>query len=71
MTITLSPQKVYDNLTHLEEVDAVRGASYRKQAFEVLTNPNVNPSWKQAIGDRLNQSNRLLALLTVEPDESY
>ncbi|WP_416675288.1 hypothetical protein [Egbenema bharatensis] len=40
-------------------------------AQEVLANPEVSLSWRQAISERLNQANRLLAMLTVGRDDSY
>ena len=55
----------------LAEVDMVVGASYRQQAFEVLTNDAINPTWKERICDRLNCANQIQALATVGPDESY
>ena len=69
--MTLSPQTVYENLSHLAEVDMVVGASYRQQAFELLTDDAISPTWKERICDRLNRANQLQALSTVGPDESY
>ncbi|MDB9314596.1 hypothetical protein PN462_15905 [Spirulina sp. CS-785/01] len=70
-TKSLSPQTVYEHLSHLDEADSVHGASYRQEAFEVLSDPKISLKWKTIICDRLLQANQLLALLTVEPDESY
>lgn len=67
----LSPQTVYDNLTRLEQGDIVNSARYREMAQEMLANPNISLSWRQAIADRLNSANRLLAMLTVGIDDSY
>lgn len=68
----LSPQTVYENLTLLDDDNALSSATYREQAFEVLADPSVSLSWRQAIADRLNRANRLLALLTVgSEDDSY
>lgn len=67
----VSPRTVYDNLNLLEQVDTARSALYRRQAQEVLANPNVSLSWRQAIADRLNQANCLLGLRTVGGDDSY
>lgn len=69
--MALSPQAVYENLSHLAEVDIVIGASYRQQAFEMLTDNGISPTWKERICDRLNRANQLQALSTVSPDESY
>ena len=69
--MTLSPQVVYDNLSHLGEVDVVVGASYREQAYVVLTDEEISARWKEVICDRLNRVNQLQALSTVGPDESY
>ena len=68
----LSPQTVYENLTLLDDDNALSSATYREQAWEVLADPSVSLSWRQAIADRLNRANRNLALLTVGPeDDSY
>ncbi len=67
----VSPRKVYDNLQLLEKVDTTRSALFRRQAQEVLADPNVSLSWRQAIADRLNRANHLLALHTVGGDDSY
>ena len=67
----VSPRKVYDNLQLLEKVDTTRSALFRRQAQEVLADPNVSLSWRQAIADRLNHANHLLALHTVGGDDSY
>lgn len=67
----ISPQVVYNNLQLLEQVDTVSSAVYRQQANEILANPSVSLKWRQAIADRLNYANHLLALLTVGNDDSY
>ena len=67
----VSPRTVYDNLKLLEKVDTTQSALYRQQAQEVLADPNISMSWRQAIADRLNQANHLLALLTVGNEDSY
>jgi hypothetical protein len=67
----ISPQMVYDNLRLLEQVDVVTSASYRELAQEVLADPDVSFSWRQAIADRLNQANQLLEMLTVGVNDSY
>ncbi|HEY9301519.1 MAG TPA: hypothetical protein V6D10_15825 [Trichocoleus sp.] len=67
----ISPQIAYDNLKLLERVDIAMSAFYRQQAQEVLADPEVSLTWRQAIADRLNQANHLLALITVGKDDSY
>jgi DNA-binding PadR family transcriptional regulator len=67
----ISPQTVYDNLKLLEQEDVIESAIYRELAQEVLADPKVSLSWRQAIADRLHQANHLLALLTVDKDDSY
>ncbi len=66
-----SPQTVYDNLNQLEQVDIVTSARYRQQAQEVLANPEVSFSWREAIADRLNQANQSLTTFTVSKNDSY
>jgi uncharacterized membrane protein len=67
----ISPQTVYDNLSLLERVDVATSALYRQLAQEVLANPEVSLTWRQAIADRLNRANHLLAMVTVGNDDSY
>jgi hypothetical protein len=67
----ISPQTVYENLDLLEQGDVINSAVYRQLAQDVLANPEVSLSWRQAISERLNQANRLLAMLTVGRDDSY
>jgi hypothetical protein len=68
----VSPQLVYDNLSLLERSDIVHSAHYRVLAQEVLADPTISLSWRQAIADKLNQVNLLLGMQTVGPnDDSY
>jgi hypothetical protein len=67
----ISPQTVYDNLNLLEQADVVKGAVYRQLAQEVLADPAVSLSWRQAIAERLHQANQLISRLTVGVDDSY
>lgn len=67
----ISPQKVYDELQLLENADITNSALYRQHAQEILADPKVSLSWRQAIADRLSQANRLLAITTVETGDSY
>jgi hypothetical protein len=66
-----SLQTIYDNLGLLEQGDVVKSALYRQLAQEVIGDPQVSLSWRQAIADRLQQANHLLAMLTVGKDDSY
>jgi len=68
---TLSPEVVYEHLEHLAEVDPVEGASYRQEAFEVITDETVSPQWQTAICDRLNEANHDLAISETGKKESY
>lgn len=67
----LSPQSVYENLDLLEQVDVSQSADYREQAQEILADPEVSMTWRQAIADRLRQANLLLAKRTVMGGDSY
>lgn len=67
----ISLQTIYDNLNLLEQGDVARSALYRQLAQDVLADPEVSLSWRQAIAERLNQANHLLAMLTVGRDDSY
>lgn len=67
----ISPQTAYDNLQLLDRVDVAKSAFYRQLAQEVLADPEVSLTWRQAIADRLNQvNNHLLATQSVS-DDSY
>lgn len=67
----ISLQTIYDNLNLLEQGDVASSALYRQLAQDVLANPEVSLSWREAIAERLNQANHLLAMLTVGRDDSY
>lgn len=69
--IHISPQAAYENLNLLEQVDVVTSAIYRQLAQEVLADPDVSLSWRQAIAEKLGQANYLLSLVTVTNDDSY
>ena len=68
---TLSPRMVYDNLSHIDEGDTTRSATYRQQAIEVISDHEVSLRWRQAIADRLVHANYLLASITATPEDSY
>lgn len=67
----ISLQTVYDNLNLLEHVDVLESALYRQRAQDILADPDISLSWRQAIAERLHQANRLLAMFTVGQDDSY
>ena len=67
----LSPKTIYENLNDLEKVDVVTSARYRQLAQAVLADPTVNETLRQNIAERLQQANHLLALKSVDGDESY
>lgn len=66
-----SPNTVYENLNSLEKVDVVTSARYRQLAQAVLADPTVSEELRQNIAERLGQANHLLALSSVDGDESY
>lgn len=66
-----SPKTIYENLNDLEKVDVITSARYRQLAQAVLADPTVNETLRQNIAERLQQANHLLALKSVEGDESY
>ena len=66
-----SPKTIYENLNDLEKVDVVTSARYRQLAQAILADPTVNEALRQNIAERLEQANHLLAISSVEGDESY
>ncbi|WNZ24548.1 hypothetical protein HJG54_17940 [Leptolyngbya sp. NK1-12] len=66
-----SPQTVYNKLKSLEQMDIASGALYRQLAQEILADPKVSLSWRQAIAERLSQANWFLAKRNVESGDSY
>jgi hypothetical protein len=66
----IPPEAVYDRLNLLEQVDAAQSAEYRELAQEVLADSEVSLNWRQAIADRLNHANHLLAILTAGNDDN-
>ncbi|MEL6231206.1 MAG: hypothetical protein AAFX51_06910 [Cyanobacteria bacterium J06636_28] len=66
-----SPKTVYENLNELEKVDVVTSARYRQLAQAILADPTVSETLRQNIAERLEQANHLLAIKSVEGDESY
>jgi hypothetical protein len=69
--VLISPQTVYENLKFLEDVDVASSAFYRELAQDVLADPKVTLTWRQAIADRLNRANHRLERLTVGENDSY
>lgn len=70
MTVT-SLQTVYDNLNLLEQGDVAKSALYRELAQEVIADPSISLNWRQAISERLNYANHMLAMHTVGNNDSY
>ncbi|MEL6384661.1 MAG: hypothetical protein AAFQ89_19820 [Cyanobacteria bacterium J06626_18] len=66
-----APEKVYENLKQLEQVDVAKGASYRQDAIAVLADTDVSMDMRDAIADRLGEANHLMTLKNVDPEESY
>ncbi len=66
-----APEKVYENLEQLGQVDVAQGATYRKDAVDVLADTDVSLEMRTAIADRLGQADHLLSLKNVDPEESY
>ncbi|MEB3290715.1 MAG: hypothetical protein VKI82_12425 [Leptolyngbya sp.] len=66
-----TPREVLSHLQHIEDVDAVQGATYREEAQEILADDHVSLMWRKAIADRLNQANHDLALHTATSEDSY
>ena len=68
---TKDPRTVYHNLQRLEEGDVTESAEYRESAQEVLADPDVSLTWRQAIANRLNHANHLLEMRTAKDNDSY
>ncbi len=67
----LSPKEICKQLGHMDEVDTVDSATYRQQAIAVLSDLHVSLKWRQAIAHRLDEADHLLAIRTVEGEDSY
>jgi hypothetical protein len=67
----ISPQTAYDNLQMLDRVDIAKSAIYRQLAQEVIADPEVSLTWRQAIADRLNQANNHLLATQSVSEDSY
>jgi hypothetical protein len=65
------PRTVYHNLQRLEQGDVIESAQYRESAQEVLADPDVSLTWRQAIANRLNHANHQLEMRTAEGNDSY
>ncbi|MEM6255532.1 MAG: hypothetical protein AAF821_21670 [Cyanobacteria bacterium P01_D01_bin.156] len=68
---TPSPKAIYENLNDLEKVDLVTSARYRQLAQAVLADPTIDETIRQNIAERLERANHLLAINSVQGDESY
>lgn len=67
----LSPKTVCKQLDHIDEVDTVDSAAYREQAIAILSDMHVSLKWRQAVANRLDEADHLLAIRTVDSDDSY
>jgi hypothetical protein len=66
-----APETVYEKLKYLDHGDIAISAMYRQWAQDVLTDPDVDLEWKNAIADRLNQANRMLGIANANENDSY
>jgi hypothetical protein len=69
--IEISLKNIYHNLRLLDRVDIVTSAMYRQQAQEVLADPDISQTWRQAIANRLYQANRQLEMMATGSEDSY
>jgi hypothetical protein len=67
----VSPKVASKHLDMLENADVATGAIYRQEAQDILADPGINLTDKQAIADKLNHANHLLEMRTVVGDDSY
>ncbi|NES94012.1 MAG: hypothetical protein F6K32_02055 [Desertifilum sp. SIO1I2] len=67
----ISPKTIYHNLRWLDSVDIATSAAYRQLAQDAIADSEISLTWRQAISDRLNRANHLLAMLTVGGEDSY
>lgn len=70
-TTTVSAEKLYDNLSQLEQGDVVTSAVYRELAQDMLADPEINQNLRQAIADKLNEANRSLGIQSAGKNDSY
>ena len=64
-------QKLYEDLTFIDQMDLTAGAQCREMAQQVLANPNISLNWRDAIAERLHEANHTLGIKTVTGDDSY
>ncbi len=67
----ISLYTLYSYLEVMEEFDLVTSAFYRQIAQEVLASPEIDLSIRQAIAERLNLANQILARKSLENEDSY
>ncbi|MEL6225141.1 MAG: hypothetical protein AAFQ57_13670 [Cyanobacteria bacterium J06626_14] len=67
----ISPQIASQHLDSIDHADVTTGAVYRQEAQDILADPGISLTDKQAIADKLNHANHLLELRTVAGDDSY
>jgi hypothetical protein len=68
---TNEARKIYHELKDLDHDNVVASAEYREDAQEILADPEVDLTWRQAIAHRLNEANIMLERQTVNKDDSY
>jgi hypothetical protein len=70
-TLQLSPKNIYHRLRWLDEMDILSGAQCREMANQVMADPTIRLSLRQAIANRLNLADRLIEVRTIKGDDSY
>jgi hypothetical protein len=71
---TPSPEQVCEELEQLlqdDEIDVETGATYRREAQDVLADPDTSLSLRQAVAERLQEANHQLEKRTVGREDSY
>jgi hypothetical protein len=70
-TLQLSPKNIYHRLRWLDEMDILSGAQCREMANQVMADPTIRLSLRQAIANRLNLADRLIEVRMIKGDDSY
>lgn len=63
--------EICTNLEKIDQVDVETGATYRREAQEILATPTVALPERTAVADSLRIANQSLASKTVQKDDSY
>lgn len=69
--MAISPRKVYSNLRKIDRGDIMSSALIRELAQDILGNPGISLTMRQAIADRLNRANNQLGMQTTGDEDSY